>query len=177
MNLKNAYNKAMTYEHYVSRLGENKVLHDLHYNKFELPAHISQADYLDKTHKILVITEPWCGDSLALLPIVRKLYECAKNWQFGILLRDENPTIMDEFLTNGARAIPIFLFLDQNFDLTVKWGPRPKAAQQIFEEHREQIQRGDIKKEEVIRKIRTFYSKDKGASTISELNQILMIEK
>lgn len=158
-------------------LGENRVIHELHYKKFELPAEISRADYLYKPYQILVITEPWCGDSLALIPIIRKLYEAAKNWQFGILLRDENPEIMDQFLTNRARAIPIFLFLDQDFDLILKWGPRPKSTQQIYEEHREQIERGDIKKEDVIRKIRTFYSKDRGTTAIIELHQILINAK
>jgi thiol-disulfide isomerase/thioredoxin len=177
MNLKNAYTKAVTYDNYVSTLGDNQVLHELHYNKFELPKDLSQENYLNKQYKILVITEPWCGDSLALLPIVRKLYESAKNWQFNILLRDENPEIMDQFLTNGARAIPIFLFLNQNFDLILRWGPRPKAAQQIYEDHRQQIRRGDIKKEDVIRQIRTFYSKDRGVTTINELHQNLIIEK
>ena len=48
--------------------------------------------------------------------------EAEKKISLKIILRDQNPEIMNRFLTNGARAIPIVIFLDDNLlkpDLTI----------------------------------------------------------
>ena len=76
---------------------------------------------------------------------------------------------MDKFLTKGSRAIPIFLFLDNKGDYIFHWGPRPVRAQNIFEQHRVQLQNGEIEKSEIILKIRKYYAKDKGKETSFEL--------
>ena len=69
---------------------------------------------------------------------------------------------MDQFLSRGVRSIPIFLFLDDQGELRFCWGPRPEATAQIYDNHREQITEGKIEKQEVIKKIRIYYAKDRG---------------
>jgi len=61
--------------------------------------------------RILAIAEAWCGDVYRELPTVARIAE-ATGADLRIFLRDENPDIMDEFLSNGgkARAIPVFVF-------------------------------------------------------------------
>jgi hypothetical protein len=61
--------------------------------------------------KILALAEAWCGDVYRELPTVARIAE-ATGADLRIFLRDENPDIMDEFLSNGgkARAIPVFVF-------------------------------------------------------------------
>jgi hypothetical protein len=88
------------------------------------------------------------------------------------MLRDSNLEFMDEFLTRGARGIPIFLFLNEKSDLLFKWGPRPKAASDIFESYRDQINEEKIDKKEVIKKIRVYYAKDRGVTTLTELMEV-----
>ena len=166
------YNRAIAFQTYLEKLGRSLDLHNLHYKKFfikkEFATKISKLRNVD----ILVITEPWCGDSLALLPIIRKIAEIQGLWEIKIILRDENPELIDQFLTKGVRGIPMFLFLDEKGNLLFKWGPRPKEAVQIYENHREQIMEGKIEKQEVIKKIRTYYAKDRGIETLSELIQV-----
>jgi hypothetical protein len=169
MSLNHYYDKALTYTQYVSQLGENLALHQLHYSKAEVPAQLKNMISKLNAMRVLVITETWCGDSLALVPLIRKLIEINQNWEIKVILRDENPDLIDRFLTNGARAIPIFLFLDANGELMFRWGPRPQAAQDIFEQHRDQINRGELEKKDVIKKIRTFYAKDRGTAAYDEL--------
>lgn len=61
--------------------------------------------------KLLAIAEDWCGDVYRELPTAVHIAEAA-DLDFRIFLRDENPDIMDEFLSNNgkSRAIPVFIF-------------------------------------------------------------------
>jgi hypothetical protein len=169
MNFKEYFDKAMSCEEYVGKLGENLALHQRHYKKFEIPGEDETRIKGMKPLNILVLTEPWCGDSLAIFPVVRKITEINDSWTMKILLRDQNLDLMDLYLTNGGRAVPLFFFLGEDYSLIFKWGPRPKASQQIFERHRKEIEEGEVEKIEVIKKIRHFYAQDKGKAICSEL--------
>jgi len=174
MDLKAYFEKALTYDQYVELLEDNRELHELHYKKFKASPGEEQVIQGIKPLKIIVLTEPWCGDSLAIFPVVRRIAEINGQWEMRILRRDENLELMDQFLTRNARAVPIFLFLDENYSLIARFGPRPQAAQAIFEMHREEFKSGKIEKAEVIKKIRNFYAKDKGKAI---LNDLLLIFK
>jgi hypothetical protein len=173
MNFLTHFNKALEFEDYVKLLGENLSLHKLHHNNFDLQNVDAQKIKRFPPMNILAITEPWCGDSFALLPVVKKISEANSTWKLKILLRDKNLDLIDRFLTKGGRAIPIFLFLDNDYELLFKWGPRPMAAQNIFEQFRTQINNGEIEKSKVILKIRQFYSRNKGKESSQELFNLI----
>ncbi len=61
--------------------------------------------------KILALAEAWCGDVYRELPTVVRIAE-ATGMSLRIFLRDQNPDIMGEFLSNEgkSRAIPVFVF-------------------------------------------------------------------
>ena len=61
--------------------------------------------------KLLAIAEAWCGDVYRELPTAVRIAESA-GIDLRIFLRDENPDIMDEFLSNNgkSRAILVFVF-------------------------------------------------------------------
>ena len=169
MNLISEFNTGLSYQHYLEILGKNLSLHQFHEKKITVSEELTKEIARYKEVKVLALTEPWCGDSLALIPVISKIAECNASWEVRIIRRKENPQLMEKFLTNGGKAIPIFLFLDKKGDLIFPWGPRPQSAQQIFEDHREQIRRGEIEKIEVIKKIRVFYAKDRGVTSLTEL--------
>src|SRR5580704_8507965 len=50
--------------------------------------------------KILAIAEPWCGDVYRELPTLARIAE-ATGMELRVFYRDENPDVMDEFLSNG----------------------------------------------------------------------------
>jgi len=56
------------------------------------------------------------------------------------------------FLTNGGKAIPIVIVMDEQGNYQFNLGPRPKAAQNIFKKHRSLSEQGKIEKSEVIKK-------------------------
>ena len=168
MNYLSDFNQGMNIDEYKQLLGDQLTVYDLHYKKVMIDDKTNLLDNL----KILVITEPWCGDSTAILPVLQKLFE-KTNINIRILRRDDNLDLMNQFLTNGNRAIPIILILNEDGNYLGRFGPRPVEARNIFDAHKEAIQKGDIKKSEVIRKIRNFYAKNKGKAILTDFTMAL----
>lgn len=78
-----------------------------------------------------VLVEAWCGDGAQLLPAIAAIAAEAPGIGLTVLLRDENPQLMDTCLTNGSRAIPILICEDADTGERVfTWGPRPAAIQE-----------------------------------------------
>ena len=173
MTLKEYFEKGFTPKQYEERLGEQKDLHQSHYRRAEISEEAVSTLRALEPRRVLVITEPWCGDSLAILPVVLKLFDQAGVSEIRIALRDQNLELMDRYLTRGGRAIPIVVFLDETYEELFHWGPRPAAAQAIFEQHREDIKAGRIDKTEVFKQIRNFYGRERGRSIVEELLQRL----
>ena len=174
MTLKEYFEKGFTPKQYEELLGEQLELHQLHYRRAQISDEAIAAARTLETRRVLVITEPWCGDSLAILPVVLKLFDQVGSSEIRIVLRDRNLELMDRYLTRGGRAIPILILLDETYEELLHWGPRPAAAQAIFEEHREDLNADRIDKTEVIKKIRNFYGRDRGRSIVEELHQKLI---
>ena len=68
----------------------------------------------------LVITETWCGDSAQNLPVIAKIAELNPLISIRILFRDENPEVLDQYLTNGSRSIPKLVAFEYG-DLQKVW--------------------------------------------------------
>jgi len=80
---------------------------------------------------ILVITEGWCGDSSQVLPVIALMAHSA-GISLRIILRDENHGLMDQYLTNGSKSIPVVIGLDADGNDVFRWGPRPQPIQVEF---------------------------------------------
>ncbi|MEB2777209.1 thioredoxin family protein [Algoriphagus sp. D3-2-R+10] len=78
----------------------------------------------------LVITEAWCGDAAQSLPFIAKLAALNPLIELKFVLRDENPELMNAYLTDGARSIPILIGLSKDLSKELfVWGPRPEFLQ------------------------------------------------
>lgn len=91
---------------------------------------------ISDSYSWIVVTEAWCGDSAQILPLIAAIANMnPRKIKLYILLRDENPELIDNYLTNGARAIPKLIVINE---VTSKeefvWGPRPIPAQIMFNE-------------------------------------------
>jgi hypothetical protein len=82
----------------------------------------------------IVLTEAWCGDSSQNLPVIWEIAsQNTEKIQLYILLRDENPELMNNYLTENARAIPRLIAVNDTLGQEVfTWGPRPKPAQELL---------------------------------------------
>lgn len=89
---------------------------------------------LTHTYSWIVLTEAWCGDSAQNLPVIAEIARLNPDKiKLYILLRDENPEFMDSYLTNGSRAIPKLVCIDETINREAfVWGPRPAAAQELL---------------------------------------------
>ncbi|ATP41950.1 thioredoxin family protein [Solibacillus sp. R5-41] len=87
---------------------------------------------------ILAITEDWCGDAMLNNPIIRKIAEAA-NVEIRTVLRDADTDLIDRYLTNGGRAIPIYIILNEAGEVLGHWGPRAPQLQQFVMESRAQL--------------------------------------
>lgn len=86
-------------------------------------------------YTFLTITEGWCGDSSQIVPVVEKMAIVSPNIRSLYILRDENLPLMDMFLTNGARSIPITVCIeDASGKVVWHYGPRPIAAMEIVKD-------------------------------------------
>ena len=122
----------------------------------------------------LVLTESWCGDAAPSLPVVNKVAELNPNIDLKIVIRDENPELMDAFLTNGTRSIPKLIILDKEKEEIVgEWGPRPSKATQMVEDEKREHGKltAEFKKD-----LQMWYNKDKGANILSDLLELLPLE-
>jgi Thioredoxin len=79
--------------------------------------------------KILALAEAWCGDVYRELPTAVRI-AAATGLELRIFYRDENPDIMDEFLSNGgkSRAIPVFVFYTADLQYITHFTERSASA-------------------------------------------------
>lgn len=119
--------------------------------------------------KILIISEQWCGDASAIVPVIHKFFE---NNELRITYRDQEPSLINDYLTNGtSRSIPIVLFLDENFKVIAHWGPRPEYGHQLFLKHKSNP---DAYNDEAFHNdMQVYYAKNKGFDTIKETLALL----
>lgn len=126
---------------------------------------------LKKKYIWLVISEGWCGDAAQLLPIFNKLATITPNVEMKIVFRDENPALMNLFLTNGAKSIPKLIVLDaETKNVLGHWGPRPKAAAELVRSYKSQYGKID---DTIKTELQLWYLHDKGASTQEELVMLM----
>ena len=118
----------------------------------------------------ICITEGWCGDAEQSLPLFARLAELNSNITLKMVLRDENLELIDRYLTNGGRAIPVVIALQGGKELW-KWGPRPASLQVIVDEFK---QNPTVTFEELKTQLHTWYAKNK---TVDQQNELLKLIK
>ncbi|GAA0466736.1 thioredoxin family protein [Alkalibacillus silvisoli] len=112
----------------------------------------------------LIITEDWCGDAMMINPVIRRLAEAA-GVEVRVVLRDADTELIDRHLTNGGRAIPIVLILNDEGKLVGKWGPRAPEVQQMVDEFNDSLPSKDDpafkeKQKEMIKTLTRRYTED-----------------
>ena len=134
------------------------------YNLARIPDWASAAVPPGAVRKLLVIAEDWCGDASNTVPFVAKLADMLPGLELRIIERDENPDVMDRYLTGGARSIPIVIALDEDFQEVGHWGPRPGELQAWVMANRD-----TTPKAELYPQIRKWYARDRGETTLREV--------
>jgi len=79
-----------------------------------------------------LITEPWCGDASHISPFIYLLSQLSDKISLDIVLRDDGNDMINQYLTNGGKAIPILVVRDADNNDLFHWGPRPAEAQTLY---------------------------------------------
>lgn len=114
----------------------------------------------------LVLLESWCADGAQTIPIINKICSGVSNLELKIVLRDDNPALMDLFLTNGTRSIPKLIVLDKDYEVVTNWGPRSAVATKMVLDYKNENGKID---EAFKLSLQNWYNKDKGRSIINDL--------
>lgn len=120
--------------------------------------------------KVLIISEPWCGDASSTVPAVSKFFESAGN-EVKIFLRDSDTSLIDQFLTNGSQSIPIVLLLNEDHSVKNVWGPRSKYGTELLKKFKENEE--TYPREDFYNDLQVYYAKDRGKDTIQEILNLL----
>lgn len=145
----------------IDRLNKNHELSD------------KQIDKLSKIKtdfRLLTISEGWCGDAAQIVPVVEKIAN-AMAVEHRIVFRDEQPELMDAFLTNGSRSIPIIIGLNENGEEIFRFGPRPAEAMELLKKAKENPEGYDA--DQFHKDLQVWYNKDKGNSIFDELYELI----
>ncbi|WP_418602233.1 thioredoxin family protein [Hwangdonia sp.] len=119
----------------------------------------------------LLITESWCGDAAHVVPAINKVTDLNSHIDLRVVLRDDNPDLMNAFLTNGGRAIPKLIMVENaTGNVVCTFGPRPTEATNYV--NRFKAKYGtltpDFKED-----LQHWYNNDKGQNVISDLTELL----
>lgn len=119
--------------------------------------------------KVLIISEPWCGDASATVPAVSKFFE-GEN-EVKIFLRDSDTSLIDQFLTNGTQSIPIVVLLDENYNVINHWGPRPEYGTELLKKFKANPE--TYPREEFYNDLQIYYAKNRGKDAIEEILNLI----
>jgi hypothetical protein len=165
LDFKKLWDQALTFEAFVASCkAEHCGLWQGIYDLARVPAWAVEAIPEESRRKLLVIAEDWCGDASNTVPIVAKFTESVPGWELRVIQRDTYPEVMDQYLTNGSRSIPIVIALDESFQEIGHWGPRPTELQAWV-----MANKATMAKSELYPQIRKWYARDRGATTLREV--------
>jgi len=117
----------------------------------------------------MIISETWCADSAQNIPFIAKIAAVNPRIELKIVMRDSNPDIMDLYLTNGTRSIPILVAFDESGEELFRWGPRPDEAIKLFED----LKTAGIEKAVRLEKLHLWYGRNRGAALESEIKKLV----
>ena len=135
------------------------------------PNFVGQMEAIKEKQNWMLITESWCGDAANGVPIISALAQLNSNIDLKIVLRDENLELMDQFLTNGGRSIPKLIALDTKNEVLFTWGPRPKAAQDLYDSWKDDSSNIPYKEFQI--ELQKWYNADSGRAMQNELLDLL----
>lgn len=132
---------------------------------------LEKIQQLDKDYLWVVLTEGWCGDAAQIVPVLHKMAEASNRIELRFVLRDDNPNLMDQYLTNGTRSIPKLIVVAKATGTVVgHFGPRPQGAKQLILDYKNTH---GVVDETAKTELQKWYLQDKGVQIQEEVLALL----
>ena len=164
LDFRSLWNQALPFDAYLAASTQHRGLWEGLYRTARLPEWALGALPGGVVRRLLVLAEDWCGDASNTVPVLARLADAVAGLELRILRRDEHPEVMNRYLTNGSRSIPIVIALDEGFTELGHWGPRPTELQSWVMANRQ-----TVPKTELYPQVRRWYARDHGESTLREV--------
>lgn len=163
------WNGAQTLDEYIAEDIKNHELWRTTTRLARLPAEFAErCAAIDTESQLLVLLEDWCGDAMYTVPFAQRIADANPLVSLRVLTRDGNDDLMATHLTGASRSIPVVMRFDAHGAETGWWGPRPAPLQEWV------LTEGiAMEKPERYKGVRTWYARDRGRTTVSELLQLL----
>ena len=171
-SLEFCWNSGFTWDDYLGEeVEEHRELWQGIYRRATTPVWTLEAlEDLGRKWKLLAIAEDWCGDASNLVPVFGRLARDSELVDLRVVKRDEHLDLMDLYLTNGSRSIPIIVIMDENFRPVGRWGPRPAELQEFVIREKKA---GQMSAPEIYKETRRWYARDRGRTTLRETLAIM----
>ena len=165
MSIEQRFRAAAEFRAYVELAEANKDLWRFGARRAEVDeAQVARVVATGGRWHLLALSEDWCGDAFNTLPTVARLAELAPNVELRLLSRDANPDLMDAHLSGTARAIPVVIVYDEEWNEVGWWGSRPAPLQALVTG-----EWAALDKTERYPMIREWYVRDKGRAVVDEI--------
>ena len=136
--------KALTYEEYKAAMTRNR-------DRFEENERTNVIAAADVAHfaalppmRAVVLTEDWCSDAVAALPLLAELAKRSGTIDLRVLYRDQNLDLMDAHLKRGQfRAIPTVILYDSEWNEIGAWLEKPTLIEELRARLRAEIYASD----------------------------------
>ena len=133
-------------------------------NTFSVPEEDKEKFKSVNNIRAVVLAAEWCGHCMMDIPIFLNIAEEA-NIETRFLIRDDNLELMDQYLTNEKRYIPIFIFIDENGNEIGKWGPWAPEINEFTNELKKDLPERDSEDydeafKQYIKKVSASFSND-----------------
>lgn len=167
------WNEGEPFQEFLDRVVSQRSLWEGVYRTTIVPEWAGKAfEALPGGLRVLVLNADWCLDSANTVPVMARLAETVPGVELRLLERDEFPALMDRYLTNGSRSIPLAILLDRSFRELGRWGPRPAELQTWVLTNRDGTPAGERYKAQ-----RRWYAKDRGETTLREILETVSGER
>ncbi|HEX9036128.1 MAG TPA: thioredoxin family protein [Ktedonobacterales bacterium] len=124
------FEQGMTIEQYQAQMTQNKDAFAANIASAQArPEDLAFFQGLPEPLNVVVITEDWCGDALANVPVLAKVAAETGKLTLRVFLRDQNLDLADRYLKEGKyRSVPVFVFFDQRMRERGHFIERPARA-------------------------------------------------
>lgn len=136
---KERFDSGMAYDEYKAQMTRNRERFEENERTVQLPAAEIEAIRKGPRLNVLVLTEDWCGDALANVPIVGRLAKETGRLNVRVFLRDQNDDLMAQYMNGEYKSIPVVVFFDDSFREVGRWIERPAAVTERRKERRAEI--------------------------------------
>lgn len=136
---KERFDQGMTYDAYKAQMTKNREQFEENERTVQLRKEDLDAFRRASPLHVLVLTEDWCGDALANVPILGRIARETGGLDLRVFLRDQNEDLMSRYMNGEFKSIPVFAFFDDEFREVGRWIERPASVTERRKEERAEI--------------------------------------